>query len=48
VNYPTVRVNIAKAVIGEIDAFATAHTSMAEQQEDVGRQIVAAEQLLLD
>src|SRR5205085_949780 len=48
VNSPAIGANIAKAVIGEIDTFANAHTGMAEQQEDVGRQIVAAEQLLLD
>jgi len=33
---------------GEIDTFADAHTGMAGQREDVGRQVVAAEQLLLD
>ena len=48
VNCPAIGANIAKAVIGEIDTFTNAHTRVAQQQEDVGRQIVAAEQLLLD
>ena len=40
--------DVAKAIPGKIDTFTDAHTGMAQQQEDVGRQIVAAEQLLLD
>ncbi len=48
VNRPAIRADIAKALIGEIDTFTNAHTGMAQQQKDVGRQIVAAEQLLLD
>jgi hypothetical protein len=48
VNRPVIGADIAKAVIGEIDTFTNAHAGMAQQQEDVGRQIVAAEQLLLD
>ena len=40
--------DVAKAIIGKVDTFTDAHTGMAQQQEDIGRQIVAAEQLLLD
>ena len=47
-NGPTIRSDIAKAIPGKIDTFTDAHTRMAEQQEDVGRQVVATEQLLLD
>jgi hypothetical protein len=42
-NGPTVRSNVAKAFPGEIDTFTDAHTGVAQQQEDVGRQIVAVE-----
>jgi hypothetical protein len=48
VNGPTIRTDIVKAIIGEVGAFADAHAGMAQQQEDVGRQIIAAKQLLLD
>jgi hypothetical protein len=48
VNGPTIRSDVAKAIPGKIYTFADAHTSVAQQQEDVGRQVVAAEQLLLD
>ena len=48
VNGPTIRGDIAKAILGKVGTFTDAHTGMAQQQEDVGRQIVAAEQLLLD
>jgi hypothetical protein len=47
-NGPTIRSDIAKAIPGKIDTFTDAHTGVALQQEDVSRQIVAAEQLLLD
>ena len=47
-NGPTIRSDIAKAVPGKIDTFTDAHTGVAQQQEDVGRQVVATEQLLLD
>ena len=40
--------DIAKAIAGKVGTFTDAHTGMAQQQEDVGGQIVAAEQLLLD
>jgi len=48
VNGPTIRSDVAKAIPGKVDTFTDAHTGVAQQQEDVGRQIVAAEQLLLD
>jgi hypothetical protein len=48
VNGPAIGADVAKAIIGEIDTFTNAHTGMAQQQEDVGRHIVSAEQLLLD
>ena len=47
-NGPTIRSDVAKAIPGKVDTFTDAHTGVAQQQEDVGRQIVAAEQLLLD
>ena len=47
-NGPTIRSDVAKAIPGKVDTFPDAHTGMAQQQEDIGGQIVAAEQLLLD
>ena len=47
-NRPTARTHLVEAVISEIDAFADAHPGMAQEQEDVGRQIIAAQQFLLD
>ena len=43
VNGPTVGSNVTKAFPGEIDTFTDAHTGVAQQQEDVSRQIVAME-----
>jgi hypothetical protein len=48
VNCPTIRSDVAKAIPGKVDTFTDAHTGMAQQQEDVGGQIIAEEQLLLD
>ena len=48
VNCPAIRADIVEAVIGKIDTFTDAHTGVAQQQEDIGRQIIAAEQFLLD
>src|SRR3954451_11935010 len=45
-NRPTIRTNIVEAIIGEIRTFTDAHAGMAEQQEDIGRQIIATHQLL--
>src|ERR1019366_802738 len=46
VNRPPIRAEIAEAIIGKVGTFADTHTCMAQQQEDVGWQIVAAQQLL--
>ena len=43
VNRPTIRADIVEAIIGKIGAFTDAHPGMAQQQEDVGRQIIAAQ-----
>ena len=48
VNRPPIRADIVKAILGKIDTFTDAHTGVALQQEHIGSQIVAAEQLLLD
>ena len=39
---PLIRTGGAQAVIGQVDAFADAHAGVAEQQEDISAQIVAA------
>ena len=46
-NRPLVWACGAQAVIGEIDAFADTHAGVAEQQEDISAEIVAAHELLL-
>ena len=46
-NGPLVWTRGAQAVIGEIDAFADTHAGVAEQQEDISAEIVAAHELLL-
>ena len=48
VNGPTIRADIVEAIIGKIGTFADAHPGVAQQQEDIGGQIIAAEQFLLD
>ena len=48
VNRPQVWTCGAQAVIGEVDAFSDAHSSVAEQEEDISAQIVAAHELLLE
>jgi hypothetical protein len=47
-NRPTARTHLVKAIISEIGAFADAYPGMAQKQEDVGRQIIASMQFLLD
>jgi hypothetical protein len=47
-NCPSARSDVAKAIPRKVYTFADAHTGVAQEQEDVGRQVVAAEQLLLD
>ena len=46
-NGPLVWSRGAQAVIRKIDAFADTHAGVAEQQEDISAEIVAAEELLL-
>ena len=48
VNGPPIRAGIVEAIIGKIDTFADAHSGVAQQQQDIGGQIIAAEQFLLD
>jgi len=48
VNRSAIRTGIVEAITGKAGTFTDAHTGMAQQQEDVGGQIVAAEQFLLD
>src|SRR6516162_9125304 len=48
VNGPPIRAGIMEAIIGKIGTFADAHSGVAHQQQDIGGQIIAAEQFLLD
>ena len=48
VNRPLIRAGGVETIEGEIDGFADAHAGVAEQQEDVGAEIVAAQQFLLE
>ena len=47
-NGPLIRAGGAQAVVGQIGALADAHAGVAEQQEDISAQIVAAKELLLE
>jgi len=47
-NRPTVRAHIVEAIVCEIGTFPDAHPGMAQQQEDVGGQIITADQFLLE
>ena len=47
-NGPPVRAGVMEAVIGKIGTFPNAHSGVAHQQQDIGGQIVAAEQFLLN
>ena len=44
---PLIGAGGAKAIKGEIDTLANAHTGVAHQQKSVGAQIVASEELVL-
>ena len=46
-NGPLIRAGGAEAVEGQIGALADAHAGVADQQEGIAAQIVAAEELLL-
>jgi hypothetical protein len=48
VNGPPIRAGIMKAIIGEVGTFPDAHSGVAHQQQDIGGQIIAAEQFLLN
>jgi len=48
VNPPLIRAGGMETIEDEIDAFANAHAGVAEEQEEVGSEIVAALQLLLE
>jgi hypothetical protein len=48
VNRPSIRAGIMQAVIGKINTFPDAHSGVAHQQQDIGGQIIAAEQFLLN
>ena len=48
VNGPPVRTGIVEAIIGKINTLANAHSGVAYQQQDVGRQVITAEQFLLN
>jgi len=39
---------MVQAIVGEVGAFSDAHPGVAQEQEDVGGEVVPAEQLLLD
>ena len=45
---PLIEAGNVETVEGEIDGFADAHAGVTEQQEEVGPQIVAAVQFLLE
>ena len=48
VNRPSIRASIMEAVVLKINTFPDAHSGVAHQQQDIGRQIIAAEQFLLN
>ena len=48
VNRPAVRADTVEAIIGKINRLPNAHSGVAQQQEDIGGQIIAAEQFLLN
>ena len=48
VNGPLIRAGGVEAIEGKVGCFTNAHASVSEQQEDIGGEIVAAEQFLLE
>jgi hypothetical protein len=48
VNRPSIRAGIMEAVIRKINTFPDAHSGVAHQQQDIGGQIIAAEEFLLN
>src|SRR5215472_2973364 len=47
-NRPLLRSGGAKAIAGQIDAFANAHAGVAQQQKNIATQIITAAELLLE
>jgi hypothetical protein len=47
-NSPAIGCGGTQAVVGQVGAFADAHAGVAEQEEDISAQIVAAQELLLE
>jgi hypothetical protein len=47
-NGPLIRAAGMEAVDGQVNGFTDAHASVTKEQEDIGCQIIAAEQLLLN
>jgi hypothetical protein len=47
-NGPAIRADIVQAIIGKVGTFPDAHSGLADQQQDIGGQIIAAEQFLLN
>jgi len=48
VNGPPLRAGTMQAIIGKINTFSDAHSGVADQQQDIGGQIIAAKQFLLN
>src|SRR5438874_2382723 len=48
VNRPPIRPGTMEAIIGKINTLSDAHSGVADQQQDIGGQIIAAEQFLLN
>jgi hypothetical protein len=48
VNRPSIRASIMEAVVLKINTFPDTHSGVAHQQQDIGGQIIAAEQFLLN
>jgi hypothetical protein len=47
-NGPPIRAGIREAILGQIDTFPDAHSGVAHPQQDLGGQIIAAEQFRLN
>jgi hypothetical protein len=48
VNGPPIRAGIVEAIVGKINTFPDAHSGVADEQQDIGGQIIATEQFLLN
>ena len=48
VNRPSIRADIMEAIIGKIGTLPDTYSGVAQQQQDVGGQIIVAEQFLLN